>query len=54
MKITRIEAFALRFPRDDDTTTAYTIADGDWRSIYFNMSPTWNQVIGRRTRWQSC
>ena len=40
MKITRIEAFALRFPRDDDTTTAYTIADGAWRSIYSNMHET--------------
>ena len=40
MKITRIEAFALRFPRDDDTTTAYTISDGAWRSIYSNMHET--------------
>ena len=40
MKITRIEAFALRFPRDDETTTAYTIADGAWRSIYSNMHET--------------
>lgn len=40
MKITRIEAFALRLPRDDNTPTAYAIAPGGWRSIYSNMHET--------------
>jgi L-alanine-DL-glutamate epimerase-like enolase superfamily enzyme len=40
MKITQIEAFALRFPKNDDIPNAYTIADGDWRSIYSNMHET--------------